>query len=175
MWADWPEILENYAIHYENKQPMPKELLNKVLETKKFNQGFATTEYLAASLLDQSWHQLNPDDVPNSKGLIAFETAALKSSGVLLSNIPPRYRSTYFSHVMGGYSAGYYSYIWSEVLDADTVEWFKDNNGLNRENGDHFRKTLLSKGGSEKAMVLFKNFRGSDPNIEPLLERRGLN
>ena len=175
MWADWPEILENYAIHYENKQPMPKELLNKVLDTKKFNQGFATTEYLAASLLDQSWHQLNPDDVPNSNGLIAFETSALKSSGVSLSNIPPRYRSTYFSHVMGGYSAGYYSYIWSEVLDADTVEWFKDNNGLNRENGDHFRKTLLSKGGSEKAMVLFKNFRGSDPNIEPLLERRGLN
>tara|TARA_B100000029_G_C17608680_1_gene968463 strand:- start:8654 stop:10822 length:2169 start_codon:yes stop_codon:yes gene_type:complete len=175
MWADWPEILKNYAIHYKTEQPMPKELLNKVLDAKKFNQGFATTEYLAASLLDQSWHQLNPDDVPDGNNLLKFENAALESAGVSLSIIPPRYRSTYFSHIMGGYSAGYYSYIWSEVLDADTVEWFKENGGLKRENGDYFRKTLLSRGGSEKAIILFKTFRGSDPNIEPLLERRGLN
>ncbi|MEE2876863.1 MAG: M3 family metallopeptidase [Candidatus Neomarinimicrobiota bacterium] len=174
MWADWPEILENYAVHHETGEPMPKELLEKVLAAKKFNQGFITTEYLAASLLDQSWHQLQPEDVPGTDGLLAFEAAALESAGVSLSTIPPRYRSTYFSHVMGGYSAGYYSYIWSEVLDADTVEWFKENGGLNRENGDHFRKTLLSRGGSEKAMVLFVNFRGAEPNIEPLLERRGL-
>ena len=174
MWADWPEILENYAVHHETGEPMPKELLEKVLAAKKFNQGFATTEYLAASLLDQSWHQLQPEDVPGADGLIAFEAAALESAGVSLTTIPPRYRSTYFSHVMGGYSAGYYSYIWSEVLDADTVEWFKENGGLKRENGDHFRKTLLSRGGSEKAMALFKNFRGAEPNIEPLLERRGL-
>ena len=174
MWADWPEILENYAVHHETGEPMPKELLEKVLAAKKFNQGFATTEYLAASLLDQSWHQLQPEDVPGADGLIAFEAAALESAGVSLTTIPPRYRSTYFSHVMGGYSAGYYSYIWSEVLDADTVEWFKENGGLKRENGDHFRNTLLSRGGSEKAMALFKNFRGAEPNIEPLLERRGL-
>jgi peptidyl-dipeptidase Dcp len=175
MWADWPEILENYAVHHETGEPMPKELLDKVLATQKFNQGFVTTEYLAASLLDQAWHQLTPEQVPDGNGLLAFEADALKTAGVALEAIPPRYRSTYFSHVMGGYSAGYYSYIWSEVLDADTVEWFKENGGLKRENGDHFRKTLLSRGGSEKAMKLFKNFRGAEPNIQPLLERRGLN
>ena len=175
MWADWPEILENYAVHHETGEPMPKELLDKVLATQKFNQGFVTTEYLAASLLDQAWHQLTPEQVPDKNGLLAFEADALKTAGVALEAIPPRYRSTYFSHVMGGYSAGYYSYIWSEVLDADTVEWFKENGGLKRENGDHFRKTLLSRGGSEKAMELFKNFRGAEPNIQPLLERRGLN
>jgi len=174
MWADWPEILENYAVHYETGEPMPKELLDKVLAAKKFNQGFITTEYLAASLLDQTWHQLQPNEVPGGDGLLAFETEALESAGVSLTTIPPRYRTTYFSHVMGGYSSGYYSYIWSEVLDADTVEWFKENGGLKRENGDHFRQTLLSRGGSEKAMALFKNFRGAEPNIEPLLERRGL-
>jgi len=175
MWADWPDILENYAVHHETGEPMPKELLDKVLATQKFNQGFVTTEYLAASLLDQAWHQLTPEQVPDKNGLLAFEADALKTAGVALEAIPPRYRSTYFSHVMGGYSAGYYSYIWSEVLDADTVEWFKKNGGLKRENGDHFRKTLLSRGGSEKAMILFKNFRGAEPNIQPLLERRGLN
>ncbi|SUZ52150.1 uncharacterized protein METZ01_LOCUS5004 [marine metagenome] len=175
MWADWPEILENYAVHHETGEPMPKALLDKVLATQKFNQGFVTTEYLAASLLDQAWHQLTPEQVPDGNGLLAFEADALKTAGVALEAIPPRYRSTYFSHVMGGYSAGYYSYIWSEVLDADTVEWFKENGGLKRENGDHFRKTLLSRGGSEKAMKLFKNFRGAEPNIQPLLERRGLN
>ena len=175
MWADWPDILENYAVHHETGEPMPKELLDKVLATQKFNQGFVTTEYLAASLLDQAWHQLTPEQVPDGNGLLAFEADALKTAGVALEAIPPRYRSTYFSHVMGGYSAGYYSYIWSEVLDADTVEWFKENGGLKRENGDHFRKTLLSRGGSEKAMKLFKNFRGAEPNIQPLLERRGLN
>ena len=174
MWADWPEILENYAVHYKTGEPMPKELLDKVLAAKKFNQGFITTEYLAASLLDQTWHQLQPENVPDGDELLAFEASALESEGVSLTTIPPRYRSTYFSHVMGGYSAGYYSYIWSEVLDADTVEWFKENGGLKRENGDHFRETLLSRGGSEKAMTLFKNFRGAEPNIEPLLERRGL-
>jgi peptidyl-dipeptidase Dcp len=154
---------------------MPKELLDKVLATQKFNQGFATTEYLAASILDQALHQLTPDQVPESVDLIAFEADALKSGGVAMDAIPPRYRSTYFSHIIGGYSAGYYSYIWSEVLDADTVEWFKENGGLNRKNGDHFRRTLLSRGGSEDAMVIFKDFRGSEPNIQPLLDRRGLN
>jgi peptidyl-dipeptidase Dcp len=175
MWAIWPEVLKNYAVHHETGEAMPKELLDKVLATQKFNQGFATTEYLAASILDQALHQLTPDQVPESVDLIAFEADALKSGGVAMDAIPPRYRSTYFSHIIGGYSAGYYSYIWSEVLDADTVEWFKENGGLNRKNGDHFRRTLLSRGGSEDAMVLFKDFRGSEPNIQPLLDRRGLN
>ena len=175
MWAIWPEVLKNYAVHYETGKPMPKELLDKVLATQKFNQGFATTEYLSASLLDQALHQLSPEQVPTGEEVIAFEADALKTAGVAMDVIPPRYRSTYFSHIIGGYSAGYYSYIWSEVLDADTVEWFKENGGLKRENGDHFRKTLLSRGGSKDALKIFKDFRGAEPNIQPLLDRRGLN
>ena len=176
MWATWPEVLTNYAVHHETGDPMPTELLDKVLATAKFNQGFATTEYLAASLLDMAWHQLSPEDVPDADGLVAFEAAALDRAGVGLEAVPPRYRSTYFSHIFsGGYSAGYYSYIWSEVLDADSVEWFKENGGLTRENGDHFRASLLSRGGAVEAMKLFRDFRGAEPNIAPLLDRRGLN
>jgi peptidyl-dipeptidase Dcp len=175
MWATWPAVLENYAIHHETGEPMPRELLDKVLETETFNQGFATTEYLAASLLDQAWHQLGVDDVPGPEEVEAFEAAALEAAGVALATVPPRYRSTYFSHIWsGGYSAGYYSYIWSEVLDADTVDWFKTNGGLTRRNGDHFRQTLLSKGGSRDSMTLFLDFRGARPDIGPLLARRGL-
>ena len=176
MWATWPEVLTNYAIHYETGEAMPQELLDKVLETAAFNQGFATTEYLAASLLEQAWHQLTVDQVPAPQDVTTFEARALQDAGVGVAVIPPRYRSTYFSHIWGsGYSAGYYSYIWAEVLDADSVEWFKENGGLRRENGDHFRGTLLSKGGSVDAMELFRTFRGEEPNIEPLLVRRGLN
>lgn len=174
MWSIWPDILKNYAVHYETGEPMPQELLDKVLATQKFNQGYITTEYLAASLLDQAWHQLNPEDAPDAAGLLDFEAQALENAGVALDTVPPRYRSTYFSHIVGGYSAGYYAYIWSEVLDADTVEWFKANGGMTRENGDHFRQTLLSRGGAEDAMTLFRNFRGADPDIQPLLVRRGL-
>ena len=175
MWSTWPSILENYAVHYETGEAMPQELLDKVLETRKFNQGYSTTEYLAASLLDQKWHQLTPEEVPTAEGVLDFEAKTLQEAGVALDTVPPRYRSTYFSHIVGGYSAGYYAYIWSEVLDADTVVWFKENGGLSRENGDHFRQTLLSRGGAEDAMTLFKNFRGAEPNVQHLLERRGLN
>ena len=176
MWATWPEVLTHYAVHHETGEPMPTELLDKVLATATFNQGFATTEYLAASLIDMAWHQLSPEDVPDADGLVAFEAAALKEAGVALDAVPPRYRSTYFSHIFaGGYSAGYYSYIWSEVLDADSVEWFKEHGGLTRENGNHFRASLLSRGGAVEAMTLFRNFRGADPDITPLLTRRGLN
>ena len=175
MWATWPEILENYAVHFQTGEQMPPELLDKVLATQKFNQGFATTEYLAASILDQALHQLSPGQIPSAGEMVEFENKALMGAGIALNTVPPRYRSTYFSHIMGGYSAGYYSYIWSEVLDADSVEWFKENGGLIRENGDHFRQTLLSRGGSEEAMSLFRTFRGRDANIAPLLERRGLN
>jgi len=174
MWATWPEVFENYAVHHETGEAMPRELLDKVLATRSFNQGFSTTEYLAASLLDMAWHQLTPDQVPDADGLMAFEASALQSAGVALDALPPRYRTTYFSHIMRGYAAGYYSYIWSEVLDADTVEWFKQNGGLTRENGDHFRRALLSRGGSVDAMILYRSFRGADPDIGPLLERRGL-
>ena len=175
MWAVWPSVLKNYAVHHKTGESMPKELLDKVLATQKFNQGFSTTEYLAASILDQSLHQLKPDQVPEASDIISFEKDALINGGIYFEAVPPRYRSTYFSHIIGGYSAGYYSYIWSEVLDADTVEWFKENGGLNRENGDHFRRTLLSRGGSEQALNLFKDFRGADPDIQPLLNRKGLN
>ncbi len=174
MWADWPAVLANYAKHHETGEAMPRELLDKVLASSKFNQGFATTEYLAASLLDQAWHQLKPEEVPSADGLLEFERNALETAGVAMDEIPPRYRSTYFSHIIGGYSAGYYSYIWSEVLDADSVKWFKENGGMTRENGEHFRKTLLSRGGAEDAMTIFRNFRGAEPDIQPLLERRGL-
>jgi peptidyl-dipeptidase Dcp len=174
MWADWPEVLSNYAKHYQTGEAMPRELLDKVFASSKFNQGYATTEYLAASLLDQAWHQLTPEQVPNGDGVLEFEAQALTNAGVKLDEVPPRYRTNYFSHIMGGYSAGYYSYIWSEVLDADSVKWFKENGGMTRENGDHFRKTLLSRGGSEDAMTIFRNFRGAEPDIQPLLERKGL-
>jgi peptidyl-dipeptidase Dcp len=174
MWATWPEVLKNYAKHHETGAPMPQELLDKVLATQQFNQGFATTEYLAAAMLDQRWHQLTPEQIPDD--VESFEAAALKQAGVDYAPVPPRYRSGYFSHIFaGGYSAGYYAYLWSEVLDADSVEWFRENGGLKRENGDHFRKTLLSRGGSEDAMKLFRDFRGRDPVVAPLLERRGLN
>ena len=175
MWAIWPEVFANYAIHYETGQPMPQELLDKVLSTQTFNQGFATTEYLAASIIDQALHQLAPDEVPNPNEIMEFEMVTLEAAGILMDAVPPRYRSTYFNHIMGGYHAGYYSYIWSEVLDADSVEWFKENGGLKRENGDHFRKTVLSLGGAKDAMALFREFRGRDADITPLLERRGLN
>jgi peptidyl-dipeptidase Dcp len=173
MWAVWPEVLANYAKHYKTGAPMPKELLDKVIASKKFNQGFLTTEYLSASLLDQRWHQLTPAQIPTD--VLGFEAQSLKDMGVDFAPVPPRYRTTYFSHSFsGGYSAGYYAYLWSEKLDADTVEWFKEKGGLKRENGDWFRAKLLSRGGTDDAMNLFRNFRGRDPVIEPLLERRGL-
>ena len=173
MWRDWPEVLQNYAKHYQTGAPLPKELLDKVLAAERFNQGFKTTEYLAATLLDQAYHQLKPEEVPTDP--LAFEAAALKRVGLDFAPVPPRYRSTYFSHSFsGGYSAGYYSYIWSEVLDADSVEWIKRHGGLTRENGDRFRRTLLSRGGSEEALTLFKDFTGAPPDVAPLLQRRGL-
>jgi peptidyl-dipeptidase Dcp len=173
MWMVQPEVLANYARHYKTGEAMPKELLEKVAASKKFNQGFATTEYLASSLVDQRWHQLSAAQMPAD--VLAFEAAALKDAGVDYAPVPPRYRTTYFSHTFsGGYAAGYYAYLWSEKLDADTVEWFKENGGLQRKNGDWFRKTLLSRGGTADALELFRNFRGRDARIEPLLERRGL-
>lgn len=175
MWVTWPSVLANYAVHYETGEPIPQDLLDRLLETQLFNEGFRSTEYLAASIVDQAWHQLTPDEVPPPEGVMAFEQAALEAAGIDYAAVPPRYRTPYFSHIFGGYSAGYYSYIWSEVLDAESVLWFNENGGLTRENGDHFRRTLLSRGGSRDAMEIFEEFRGRPPTIEPLLERRGLN
>jgi peptidyl-dipeptidase Dcp len=173
MWMAWPEVLSNYARHYQTGAPMPKELLEKVRASQQFNGGFRTTESLAASLLDQAWHQLAPNQIPTD--VLAFEAEALKKAGVAFALVPPRYRTTYFSHTFsGGYSAGYYGYLWAEKLDADTVNWFKEHGGLTRKNGDHFRKTLLSRGGTLDAMQMYRNFSGRDAQVQPLLERRGL-
>ena len=175
MWSTWPAVLKNYALHYQTGEPLPPVLLDKVLSMQQFNQGFSTLEYLAASIADQGFHQLASGEVPGPEEIMDFESETLEEAGILMPNGPPRYRVTYFNHIMGGYSAGYYSYIWSEILDADTVEWFKENGGLNRSNGEHFRATLLSRGGSADAMYLYNRFRGRDPEIGPLLDRRGLN
>jgi len=174
MWADWPSILKNYAKDYRTGAPMPQALLDKVVASARFNQGFATTEYLGAAMLDQNWHQIAAGQVPDAAGVMPFEARALKQDGIDYAPVPPRYRTPYFSHIMGGYAAGYYAYIWSEVLDADTQQWFRQHGGLNRANGDRFRATLLSRGGSKDAMELFRDFTGHDPQIEPLLEKRGL-
>jgi peptidyl-dipeptidase Dcp len=174
MWADWPDVLANYATHYQTGAPMPRELLDKVVETAKFNQGFATTEYLGAAMLDQYLHQLPADRLPEASDVMATEAAALAAAGLDYAPVPPRYRTPYFSHIMGGYAAGYYAYIWSEVLDANTVKWIEEHGGLTRANGDRFRATLLSQGGSKDALQLFRDFSGKDPDIRPLLEKRGL-
>ncbi|GAB2935593.1 M3 family metallopeptidase [Nonomuraea fastidiosa] len=173
MWATWPEVLANYAKHHETGEPMPAELVEKLKAAETFNQGFKTVEYLAATLLDWAWHKLAPGETVEDPE--AFEAAALEAAGVAYPLIRPRYRTNYFAHIFsGGYAAGYYSYIWSEVLDAESVEWFKENGGLTRANGDHFRRELLSRGGSLDPLTAFKNFRGREPGIGPLLARRGL-
>ena len=174
VWADYPSVLANYARHYQTGAPMPRELLDKVARAKRFNQGYATVSYLSAAILDQRLHQLGAGQIPSAEKLMDFEAQVLKEEGVDFGPVPPRYRTPYFSHIMGGYSAGYYAYIWSEVLDADTVEWLKAHGGLKRANGDQLRAKLLSRGGSEDAMVLFRNLVGHEPDIKPPLERRGL-
>jgi peptidyl-dipeptidase Dcp len=176
MWVLWPEVLANYARHHRTDEPLPEEMAERLRQADRFNAGFATTEYLAASLLDLAWHRLSPAEAAAVTDVERFEAEALAAAGVALPAVPPRYRTTYFAHIFStdSYSAGYYSYIWSEVLDADTVEWFKENGGLRRENGDWFRRRLLSRGGSIDPMAAFRDFRGRDPRVEPLLVRRGL-
>ena len=174
MWMLWPEVLANYAVHHVTGEPMPQEFVDKIQASSAFNEGFATSEYLAAALLDQAWHALGSDTAITD--VAAFEAEALKAAGLDNPAVPTRYSSTYFAHTFsGGYDAGYYSYIWSEVLDADTVEWFKENGGLTRANGDRFRQRLLGVGGSKDPLEAFRDFRGRDADIQPLLDRRGLN
>ncbi len=173
MWMLWPEVLVNYAVHVQTGEPMPEHLIASLRSSSAFNEGFKTSEYLAAALLDQAWHSIGPaDDVDD---VAEFEAAALSRAGLDNPAIPPRYSSTYFAHVFsGGYDAGYYSYIWSEVLDADTVDWFTENGGLLRANGDRFRERLLGVGGSKDPLAAYEDFRGRRARIEPLLKRRGL-
>ncbi|MDQ0612537.1 peptidyl-dipeptidase Dcp [Microbacterium sp. W4I4] len=173
MWILWSEVLSSYARHHETGEPLDAGIVERLRATEAFDQGHATSEYLAAAWLDQAWHRVGPDaaidDVPG------FEASALADIGLANPLVPTRYSSTYFAHVFsGGYSAGYYSYIWSEVLDADTVEWFRENGGLTRENGDRFRRRLLGVGGSKDPLDAYRDFRGRDAEIAPLLTRRGL-
>jgi peptidyl-dipeptidase Dcp len=175
MWATYPDVVRNYAKHWKTGAPIPQALLDKVQAASRFDQGFATTEYLSATLLDQAWHQLGADQVPRAADVDSFEAAALHRVGLDFAPVPPRYRSTYFSHAFaGGYSAGYYSYIWSEVLAADSTDWVLRHGGLTRENGDHIRSTMLSRGGSADALSLFRDLAGTGPDIGPLLKKRGL-
>ena len=174
MWMLWPEVVENYAKHYVTGEALPQEWIDNLNATETFNQGHATTSYLEAAILDLAWHELDSNATVES--VQDFEAEAIANYGLDFAPVPTRYRSTYFTHIFaGGYASGYYGYIWSEVLDAETVEWFKNNGGLTRQNGDHFRNTLLSRGGSQDALQLFRDFRGQDASIEPLLKRRGLN
>jgi len=175
MWIMWPEVLNNYARHFETGEAMPQEWVDSLNAASTFNEGFATTSYLAAAVLDLAWHSLTSEEAGRVTDVEAFEAKALADYGLDFAPVPTRYRSTYFSHIFdGGYSSGYYGYIWSEVLDADTVDWFKENGGLLRKNGEHFRDALLGRGGSIDSMQMFRNFRWRDSKIEPLLKRRGL-
>ncbi|MCB5228372.1 M3 family metallopeptidase [Alishewanella sp. 16-MA] len=172
-WAQHPEILSNYAKHYQTGEPIPAALLEKVIRSRSFNQGFDTLEYMSAALLDMEWHSL-PADAPLQDPQ-AFEAAALKKHGVDLPAVPPRYKSNFFSHSMGGgYSAGYYAYMWSEILAADAFAYVQKNGGLTRENGDHYRKNILEVGNSRPTMDSYKAFRGQEPTTDALLIRRGL-
>lgn len=173
MWMLWPEIVDDYARHHETGEPLPEGLVDRLRATETFNQGFETSEYLAAAWLDQALHALSEGDTIDD--VAAFEAAALTDIGLNDPAVPTRYSSAYFAHVFsGGYSAGYYSYIWSEVLDADTVEWFRENGGAQRSTGERFRRRLLGVGGSKDPLEAYRDFRGRDAEIAPLLQRRGL-
>ncbi|PXX61638.1 peptidyl-dipeptidase Dcp [Nocardia tenerifensis] len=175
VWMARPEILANYARHIDTGEPMPAELVERMAAAERFGEGFRTVEYLGAALLDWSWHRVSGAESLAGADAATFEEAALREAGLALAAIPPRYRTGYFAHVFaGGYAAGYYSYIWSEVLDADTVDWFEDGAASIREKGTAFRRALLSRGGSVDPLEAFASFRGRAPDLEPLLARRGL-
>jgi len=175
MWILWPEVLDDYARHHVTGEPLDPAIVERLRATETFNQGFTTTEYLAAAWIDQAWHRLSSGEAAAVTDVEAFEAEALAEIGLDVPAVPTRYSSTYFQHTFaGGYSAGYYSYIWSEVLDADTVEWFREQGGLTRANGDRFRDRLLAVGGSKPPLDAYRDFRGRDAAIEPLLMRRGL-
>ncbi|WP_379654482.1 peptidyl-dipeptidase Dcp [Pseudoxanthomonas sp. UC19_8] len=172
-WASDPKVFAHYAKHYQTGEAMPADLVEKIKKSRTFNQGYATTEYLSAALLDLSWHTL-PADAP-LQDVDKFEADSLKKYKVDLAEVPPRYRTTYFDHIWGGgYSAGYYAYFWAEVLDDDAFEWFKEHGGLSRKNGDIFRDKILSRGNTVDLATLYRDFRGKDPSVAPLLENRGL-
>lgn len=172
-WASDPKVFANYAKHYQTGAPMPEELVTKIKKAKSFNQGYAMSELISAALLDMQWHML-PADAPKQDA-DKFEADALKKAGFTLAQVPPRYRSSYFQHIWGnGYAAGYYAYLWTQMLDSDAFEWFKEHGGLTRENGQIFRDKILSRGNTEELGKLYHDFRGKEPSIEPMLKDRGL-
>lgn len=175
MWAREPIVVAHYARHYQTGVPMPQSLLEKVIAAEKFGQGYATTEYVEAALLDQAWHQMGAGQAPMADQVMAFETAALKKDRAEYAPVPPRYRTPYFAHAFaGGYAAGYYAYIWSEVLARDVEQWFHTHGGLQRANGEFLRAKILSRGRTANPELLFEQFYGGPPEIAPLLEHRGL-
>lgn len=172
-WAIYPDVFKHFAVHYKTGAPMPQDLIDKIKKSSTFNQGYALTELLAAASLDMEWHSISAAD--QVKSVDEFEIAALKRTKLDLPQVPPRYRSTYFLHIWGhGYAAGYYAYLWAEMLDEDAYAWFEENGGLNRDNGQRFRDMVLSRGNTEDYNKMFFDFRGNMPKIEPLLKNRGL-
>ena len=174
-WALYPEVLKNYAVHYQTGKQIPQELIDKIKKSGTFNQGYSLTENLASSNLDMQWHTIAADKKIDD--VDAFEKDALHNTKLdVVHAVPPRYRSTYFAHIFsGGYAAGYYSYLWTEMLDHDAYKWFEENGGLTRENGQRFRDMVLSRGNTQDLEKMYKAWRGSDPKIGPLLKARGLN
>jgi peptidyl-dipeptidase Dcp len=172
-WALYPSVFAHFARHYQTGQPMPQALVEKIRRAKTFDQGFATTEYVAAALLDFAWHTLPAG--PKQADVDSFEAGALRRFHVDVPEVPPRYRTNYFAHIWdGGYNANYYAYLWSELIDDDAYAWFTEHGGLTRANGQRFRDMILSRAGSEDAAAMYRAFRGRDPVVGPLLEDRGL-
>ena len=172
-WATYPEVFNHYAKHYKTGEPMPAELVAKIKKAKTFNQGYAFTELLAAAELDMQWHTLSADAPLQDPD--TFEIAALKKTGLQVAAVPPRYRSSYFSHIWStGYAAGYYAYLWCEMLDDDAFQWFEDHGGLTRANGDRLRRMVLSRGNTEDLEKMFVAWMGAEPKIGPMLKERGL-
>jgi peptidyl-dipeptidase Dcp len=172
-WATDPKIFAHYARHYQTGEAMPQALVEKIKKAGTFNKGYDMTELVAAALLDMNWHSLGADAPKQDAD--KFEADALKKDKLDLSYVPPRYRSSYFSHIWGGgYAAGYYAYLWTQMLADDGFEWFKEHGGLTRENGDRFRAMILSRGNTVELGKLYRDWRGKDPSVEPMLIDRGL-
>ena len=173
-WALDPKIFKNYAVHYQTGAPMPQALVDKIKKAASFNIGYSLTELLEAAELDLQWHELTAND--SLQNVDQFEIASLRKTNLYMPQVPPRYRSSYFKHIWGGgYAAGYYAYLWTEMLSDDAFSWFQENGGLTRANGQRFRDMILSRGNTEDLSKMFRDFRGHDPNIQPMLKNRGLN
>ena len=172
-WALDPKVLHHYAVHYKTGQPIPDALVTKIKRASKYGSGYAMGELIAAAELDMQWHVLGAD--APKQDVDAYEVKALKAGGVDYANVPPRYRTSYFLHIWAnGYAAGYYAYLWTQMLADDSFAWFEQHGGLTRENGERFRKLILSKGHTEDYGPMFRAFYGKDPDIGPMLAHRGL-